>query len=103
MLMAQALLDLTYYKCGHCQKKFNSLAAFGKHQKEVHAPKNAPRNSSRKEEVDETIEKQLLSGDIEFVLKVKLCSGCSKRAVIDNNLVLQIPMCHWCLQKNGFV
>ena len=47
--MAQALVDLTYFKCGHCQQKFNSLAAFGKHQKEVHMPKNAPKMKTVKE------------------------------------------------------
>ena len=94
-LMAQALVDLTYYKCGHCQHNFNSLAAFGKHQKEVHTPKNAPKNKVKEEEEKPTC--------LDFVLKVKLCQQCARCVRLHNSKrTLEVPLCPTCQQRNGF-
>ena len=113
--MAQALLDLTYYKCGHCMQNFNSVAAFAKHQKEVHTPKNAPKVKRKTEKEEEKQEanqqeepKTIIpepankKAHFDFVLKLKLCQNCASLVTIDNYDKVQIPLCKGCLSRNGF-
>ncbi len=110
--MAQALLDLYYYKCGHCSQKFNSLAAFAKHQRELHTPKHAPTAKHRKLKGEEescipgetsTCLETKKSPNFEFVLKVKLCQDCANTVKIDSGKVLVAPMCSTCLLYNGYI
>ena len=97
--MAQALLDLSYYKCGHCDQSFNSLAAFGKHQKNLHTPDNCPKNRSKKED-----EKDSPCCFLDFILKVKLCQHCARGVrLISSKKALDIPLCGACRERNGFV
>ena len=102
-VMAQALIDLTYYKCGHCQKKFNSLAAFGKHHKELHTPKNAPKNFNQdwKKYVEQE-KKKNFSNYFDFRLKVKLCPKCAENVEFNTNKErLEVPICKDCWRNNG--
>lgn len=114
--MAQALLDLTYYKCGHCSQNFNSLAAFGKHQREVHTPKNCPKarqikQEDQAEEIKHPVEEEettslLPSNDkpyLEFVLKLRLCQKCVNATKIRSGCKLQVPLCSICMQRNDFI
>lgn len=100
-VMAQALVDLTYYKCGHCQQNFNSLAAFGKHQKDRHTPKNAPKSQPKAEDLAET--GKLAHHTVDFALKVKLCQKCVGGVKLERNKqILEVPLCPGCQQKNGY-
>jgi len=129
--MAQALLDLSYYKCGHCSETFDSLSAFGKHQKEKHKPQNAPQRKQERAEGPgkqkletqgkqklETPGKQKLqkpgkqklekSKDskkprLQFVLKLKLCGSCANTIAFCGSTKLEISLCTCCLKENGLV
>jgi len=112
--MAQALLDLTYYKCGHCMQNFNSVAAFAKHQKELHTPKNAPKpkkeerkKQSAVEEIKKPEEDKIPSEEVtpqfEFILKLKLCQQCATSVTVNKTRKqLEAPLCSACVQRNGF-
>ena len=127
--MAQALLDLTYYKCGHCLQKFNSLVAFGKHQREIHTPKHAPNRKPtyqapvekkadepatennldekaiKEEENDQPtdllqdLKKDNRHNNFEFILKLKLCHKCAM-TVGTKGKKLQVHLCSLCFAKN---
>jgi hypothetical protein len=109
LVMTQAHLDLAYFKCGHCQKLFNSLAAFGKHQKEIHTPKNAPKMLEPKEEPrpvqepvkEEEEEEKQLQAHFEFELKLKLCQKCASSVKVYRQKKLQVNLCSRCLLRNA--
>ena len=109
--MAQALVDLAYYKCGHCFQKFNSVAAFDKHQRERHTPRNAPGSRALKKEeppveeqgtqLEPVKEEVVLKPHFEFELKLKLCHKCATSVKITSHKKLQVSLCNACLERNG--
>lgn len=109
--MAQALVELSYYKCGHCLKTFDSLPAFGKHQKEKHTPANAPRKTKQQQQSLEKLEEKQVTDQetkkpphLQFALEVKLCKTCVDSILFCvGSKKLEIPLCNNCLERNGLV
>lgn len=120
LVMAQALVDLQYYKCGHCSEKFATLKEFGKHQREKHKPKGAPRPhcASAKEDQEEDIcdtvptaapsQEEAAAGTprkpiYQAYIKLKLCKQCLDTfCLVDQNKV-QVVLCNSCLEENGLL
>ena len=125
--MAQALVDLQYYKCGHCSEKFKSLAAFGKHQKERHTPKGAPSlrgipsqrvlkdlstptekvldntPSTVGENQKKTCNTDLKTPNFQASIKLKLCKDCLNTICVVKQNKLQVTLCDVCLRQNGLL
>ncbi len=110
--MAQALLDLRYYKCGHCSQKFKSLATFGKHQKEQHTPAGAPsfrgHPPKRKAEVCPVEERQTEIYPVEErqsnacpVEEKELVFPTVRKAKIQ--YAVEFKLCRDCVERNGFL
>ena len=81
--MAQAMIEMQFYKCGHCSKTFSTLQKLGIHHKKMHKLSHSPETTA----------------NVNLTMEVILCLDCCKKVTVNDNKMI-ILFCQICKEKN---